>query len=61
MRLCLCLRHTCNLSYIATIIAVGTIYRMINYEQITITVTIAGFILCLALAMAILWMAIKAR
>ena len=57
----MCLRHTCNLSYIATIIAVGTIYRMINYEQITITVTIAGFILCLALAMTILWVAVKAR
>ena len=60
-RLCLCLRHTCNLSYIATIIAVGTIYRMIYYEQIAVTVTIAGFILCLALAMTIFWVAIKAR
>ena len=57
----LCLRHTCNLGYVATVIAVGTIYRVIDYEQVTIAIAVASLVLIHALAMTILWVAIEAR
>ena len=57
----MCLRHTCYFGYIATIIAVGTIKWVINYEQITITIAIASLELVHTFAVTILWVAIDAR
>ena len=58
---CLCLRHTCHLCHISSIVAVGSISRMINGKQITIAVAILCGVGVHTSAMSVVRMAVETR
>ena len=57
----LCLRHTSHFSYVATVVAVGSVYGMIHSEQIAVAIAVGCGVRVHAAAMSVVGVAVETR
>ena len=57
----LCLRHTRHFGYVATVVAVGSVYGVIHSEQIAVAIAVGRSVRVHAAAMSVVGVAVETR